>query len=132
MSDVAVGGALIQMTMEGQRQVIPLISKKFSGAATRWSTLDKECFAIFYAVKHLNYLFGKAFVILTDHRNLLWMESSEVPKLIRLRIYLQQFPFKIRLVPGKDNILADWLSRMYNAEEDHTLKSSSSPSKKIE
>ena len=46
------------------------------------------------------------------------MEASHVPKSIRWRIYLQSFNFSLRHIPGKLNILADWLSRQ--SEEDMT------------
>jgi hypothetical protein len=38
----------------------------------------------------------KHFVVETDHNNLLWIESSASPKVIRWRVYLQGFNFEIR------------------------------------
>jgi hypothetical protein len=111
-SDYAVGGVLIQVSEEnGEKvqQVITFVSKKLSGAAIRWSTIEKECYGIFYSVNKLKYyLTGKKFTILTDHHNLLWMQTSGVPK---MRIFLQSFDFKIAHIPGQQNVFADWLSR---------------------
>ena len=59
------------------------------------------------------YLRGKEFLIETDHRNLVWLESSQVPIVIRWRVLLQAYQFSIRHIPGKENTVADWLSRMY-------------------
>ncbi len=59
------------------------------------------------------YLVGKEFLLETDHNNLLWIEASVVPKVVRWRIYLQSFNFKIRHISGKRNLVADWLSRLY-------------------
>jgi hypothetical protein len=74
--------------------------------------IEKECFAIFYCVLKLTYyLTGKSFRILTDHNNLLWMQSSLIPKIVRMRIYLQQFSFTVSHIKGKENGFADWLSR---------------------
>jgi hypothetical protein len=56
---------------------------------------------------------GKEFVLETDHRNLVWIESSLVPTVVRWRVLLQSYTFQIRHIPGKDNAVADWLSRMY-------------------
>ena len=54
-----------------QWQPIAFVSKKFSGAAENWSTIEQEAFGIFYAVKTLShYLIGKEFVVETDHNNL--------------------------------------------------------------
>ena len=120
-SDYAVGGVLFQIpegaASEAQFQVIAFVSKKLTATARRWSVIEKECFSIFFSVKKLSYyLYGKTFTIRTDHYNLLWMETSEVPKIIRMRIYLQSFNFTLNHIKGKDNVFADWLSRMYNPE----------------
>jgi hypothetical protein len=104
---------LIQVVNQEQ-QVLAFISKKFTTSSVRWSTIEKECFAMFYSCQKLRYyLHAKEFTMLTDHNNLLYMESSEVPKIIRMRIFLQDFNFKLLHVPGKDNVFADWLSRMH-------------------
>jgi hypothetical protein len=114
-SDLAVGGVLVQLAMVEHvevQQVITFVSKKLSGAAQRWSTIEKECFGIFYSVHKLQYyLTGKEFVILTDHNNLLWMQTSVVPKIIRMRIFLQSFNFQLSHISGPANVFADWLSR---------------------
>jgi hypothetical protein len=39
------------------------------------------------------------------------MQSSEVPKIIRWRLFLQGFDFAIAHIPGSKNNFADWLSR---------------------
>jgi hypothetical protein len=44
------------------------------------------------------------------------METSEVPKIIRMRIYLQSFNFTLNHIKGKDNVFADWLSLMEEVE----------------
>ena len=116
-SDFAVGGVLFQIPKEAKKelefQVIAFTSKKLSTVAQRWSVIEKECFSVFHSVKKLSYyLYGKQFTIRTDHYNLLWMEISEVPKIIRMRVYLQSFNFILKHIKGKDNIFADWLSRL--------------------
>ena len=49
----------------------------------------------------------------TDHQNLLWMEKSEAYIVIRWRVFLQSFRMFLRNIKGKENIVADWGSRMY-------------------
>ena len=113
-----VGAVLLQVytdpkTKEQQYQPIAFASKKFSEQASRWSTIEQEAFGIYFAVHHFSYyLRCKDFVIETDHNNLLWMDASPVPKIIRWKIYLQSFRFDIRHIPGKHNAVADWLSRL--------------------
>jgi len=59
------------------------------------------------------YLRGKPFLLETDHRNLLWIEKSDVPIVVRWRVFLQSFVMFIRHVSGAKNTVADWLSRMH-------------------
>ena len=115
-SDYAVGGVLVQVFIlsDGteQYQVIAFVSMKLSAQPQNWSTIEKECFGIFYSVKKLSYyLFGKRFTLQTDHSNLLWMQKSEVAKIIRQRIYLQNYDFVLQHIRGPDNKFADWTSR---------------------
>jgi hypothetical protein len=117
-SDYGVSGILIQVVPATEvkaveYQTIAICSKKLSAQAFRWKTIEKEGFGIFYSVKKFSYyLRGKYFVIETDHNNLVWMEASEVGKIVRWRIYLQDFQFLIRHIPGKHNVVADCLSRL--------------------
>lgn len=118
-SELGVGAVLLQKhistTGEETLQPIAFVSKKFSDAATRWSTIEQEAYGIYYAANKLSYyLVGKEFVLETDHNNLLWMEASMVPKVIRWRIYLQAFNFLIRHISGKSNVIADWMSRIHH------------------
>ena len=117
-SEFGVGAVLIQILIhpDGRKeeQVIAVCSKKFSEQATKWSTIEQEGYGIYYAVKRFAYyLIGKRFTIETDHNNLLWMEASEVPKIIRWRVYLQSFDFLIRHISGTKNTVADALSRLF-------------------
>ena len=121
-SDFGVGGVLLQVvpatTPDGQPtyQPIAFFSHKYSVQALRWSTIEKECYSCFFTVKlAANYLMGKRFILETDHANLVWMEKSTVPKIIRWRMFLQSFDFVIRHIPGKNNIIADWFSRLYHS-----------------
>ena len=121
-SELGVGAVLLQKLLKEDGteilQPIAFVAKKFSDAATRWATIEQEGYGIFYAVKTLAYyLVGKEFTIETDHNNLLWMEASEVPKIVRWRVFLQSFNFKLIHISGKRNIIADWFSRTFPDQE---------------
>lgn len=114
-----IGAVLLQVfitdTGETQYQPIAFASKKFSDQAMRWTTIEQEAYGIYFAVHHFSYyLRCKTFIIETDHNNLIWIEASLVPKVIRWRIYLQSFSFLLRHIPGKHNAVADWLSRLHS------------------
>ena len=116
-SDYGVGAVLIQFATDehGEKiaQPIAFFSKKFSVQAMVWPTIEKEGYAIYSAVKKFSYyLVGKHFTIETDHNNLRWMEASEVPKIVRWRIYLQSYSFDIQHIKGTANTVADALSRL--------------------
>ncbi len=88
------------------------------GSAIRWpTTIEQEAYSIFFGVKKLVYLLMcKSFVVETDHRNLVWMETSLVSKIIRWQIYLQAFNMFIKHIKGTDNRTADWLFRLNSIE----------------
>lgn len=117
-SEIGVGAVLLQVLVGESgattQQPIAFSSKKFSEQAGRWSTYEQEAYGIFYAITSFEYfLTCKEFIVETDHRNLQWMESSLVPKVVRWRIYLSRFQFKIRHISGKLNTVADWQSRFF-------------------
>ena len=118
-SQVGCGAVLLQRNAHDALfpdELVPIgtCAHKFSGAATRWSTIEQEAFAIFWAitVAFSRLLFGKQFVVETDHNNLRWMESSSAPKIIRWRLALQEYDFRILHIKGKENFIADHFSRM--------------------
>lgn len=116
-SQRGVGAVLLQVYVSPddsstQYQPIGFASQKFSEQASRWTTIEQEAYGIYFGVKSFAYyLICKPFILETDHNNLLWIEASAVPKVIRWRVYLQSFSFLLRHIPGKHNLVADWLSR---------------------
>jgi hypothetical protein len=116
-SQHGVGAVLLQLytppdSTEVQYQPIAFASQKFSAQASNWSTIEQEAYGIYFGVKTFAYyLICKPFILETDHNNLLWIEASAVPKVIRWRVYLQSFSFTLRHIAGKKNLVADWLSR---------------------
>jgi hypothetical protein len=118
-SENGCGGVLIQLRPDPatgivKREPIAFISHKFSDQAYKWDTISKECFGMVYCVKKLQYyLHAKNFTLETDHQNLRFLERSEVPKLIRWKLFLQSYIFILRHIRGAENIVADWQSRLY-------------------
>ncbi len=113
-----IGAVLLQVFIASDGteilQPISYVSKKFSDQARNWSTIEQEAYAIYYAVNHFAYyLRCKHFILETDHNNLLWMEASQVPKIVRWRVLLQSFSFSLRHIAGSKNTVADWLSRIH-------------------
>jgi hypothetical protein len=122
-SDIACGAILLQVRpSDGALLPINITSKKFSSTAQGWSTIEKEGFGCYHGIKSNDYLLrGKEFILETDHNNLVWIKTSEVPKIIRWRVYMQSFNFLIRHIRGTLNTIADYLSRMHTNPSTHTL-----------
>ena len=117
-SEHAVGSVLYQETTDGIHQPIAFSSKRFSAPAKNWDTYKREAYAIYHAVSSFSYyLRGKDFIVESDHRNLQWIESSQSPIVVRWRTLLQSYDFLVRHIPGKENKVADWMSRMYRIED---------------
>ncbi|KAH9152761.1 hypothetical protein AeRB84_004872 [Aphanomyces euteiches] len=106
---------------------LAFLSGSFKGASLRWSTTEKEGFAIVQSCKRLDYLLQRpgGFTIYTDHRNLRYIYGTEpdmkVPryladKLARWAMLLSCFNYKIRHVSGDDNVWGDLLSRWGHSE----------------
>ena len=114
-SDGGIGAYLFQI-VNGKRQPIQFVSKALSKSQKKWSTPEKECYAIFHTLHKLDYLLHDIpFVIRTDHRNLTFLNKNGSPKVIRWKLDIQEFDFQIEYIPGPDNVEADEFSRMdYN------------------
>ena len=118
-SQVAAGAVLSQGTAEGERPVA-YASKKFTPCETRYSAIERELLAIVWAVEHFRpYLWGRKFLVRTDHKPLLWVgklkESSA--RVTRLKERLTPYDFDLVHTKGVQNVVADFLSRHVNAIE---------------
>ena len=114
-SDEGIGVVLSQVDQEGEEHPILYLSRKFKGAEKNYSTTEKECAAILWAVKRLHcYLDGQEkFRIQTDHNPITWLHSaaSSNPRLMRWALTLQNYNYSVEYRKGRDNQNADSLSR---------------------
>ena len=112
-SDEGVGVQLSQM-QDGVEQTLGFASVSFSPAQKKYSATEKELAALRYGVKHFRpYLYGREFTIRVDHQALSYLQQMKHFDNRLLRTYedLQIGKFDIQYVRGKDNIIADCLSR---------------------
>lgn len=113
-SDRGLGAALHQVAEDGQEHPIYFESKKLQSSQRNWTTHDKELAAIKFALEKFRpYLFGRPFTIRTDYNSLKYITTQ--PKLnqrqLRALELLQDYDFKIKYLPGAQNLVADALSR---------------------
>jgi transposase InsO family protein len=114
-SDYAIGAAVFQNTIINGVQVkkpIAFLSKQLTDVEKRWSTIEKEAYAIFVALTKWEWLLRDiSFTLHTDHKNLTFIEKDARGKVKRWKLAIQQFNFQIYWLKGETNILADKLSR---------------------
>ena len=110
-SGLGIGAVLMQ---EGRP--IAYFSEKLSGAALKYPTYDKELYALVRALETWqHYLWPKEFVIHTDHESLKHLKGQHKlnKRHARWMEFVETFPYVIRYKQGKENIVADALSRRY-------------------
>lgn len=113
-SMLGLSAVLYQMGDNGERQIISYSSNTLSPAERRYHINELECLAIVnYIKKYKMYLTDQPFVVRTDNRALLWLNKhkDDKTKFTRWSLLLQEYSFTIEHCPGKENILADFLSR---------------------
>ena len=111
-SDFGIGAYLFQIK-DNKELPVSFISKSLNKTEIKWSVPEKECYAIFFAVVKLEYLLRDIhFTLRTDHRNLTFLNDSFQSKVKRWKLAIQHFNFDIEHIPGKENIVADSLSRL--------------------
>jgi hypothetical protein len=112
-SNYAIGAYLFQTAEDGKELPIRFLSKTLSGAQLRWSTIEKEAFAIYFALRKMEDLLGGVtFTIKTDHKNLLFLNQAGSSKVLNWKLVIQKFDFNIEYIKGADNIVADTFSRL--------------------
>ncbi|CAD6234313.1 GSCOCG00012383001-RA-CDS, partial [Cotesia congregata] len=71
-SGLAIGAVLSQGEI-GKDRPIAYFSRVLRGAEVRYDTYEKEAYAMIQAVKNFRaYVYGRPFVIVTDHKPLVW------------------------------------------------------------
>ena len=88
-SGYGVGSVFAQKDSDDNEHPIAFVSRSLAPAKKNYSQLDKEALAIIFAVKCFHqYLFGRTFVIIADHRPLLELFGPDrpIPQLASARI----------------------------------------------
>ncbi|KAM8915908.1 uncharacterized protein AB9W97_016755 isoform 2-T2 [Spinachia spinachia] len=110
----------------GNRPVV-YMSRKLSEREARYSTVEKECLAIWWAVDSLCYsLLGRSFSLFSEHAPLQWLHRMKDTntRITRWYLALQPFNFKVVHRPGMQIVVADflWFRRRVKGAEDHWFK----------
>lgn len=111
-SNFAIGAVLTQ-----NKNPIIFISRTLTDSEISLATNEKELLTMVWALQKLrNYLYGIAdFTIFSDHQPLTFAVTEKNPnlKLKRWKAFIEESGAKVVYTPGKENIVADALSRQY-------------------
>ena len=115
-SNLAVGAVLKQINAEGEEVAVQWYSQALGKSEKNYSTYERELLAFVKSAEALRvFLLGKPFTLRTDHRALAAIFNSKLrtsDRVIKWIMRLQEFNFKIECIAGKDNVVADVLSRI--------------------
>jgi transposase InsO family protein len=117
-SDIAIGATLSQADDRGKLKPVAFISKTLSATEQRYSVIERETLAIYWAVKKLHvFLYANPlpFIIFTDHQPLKAIFTEKHPesrRLLKWVLHLQDYNYEIKYITGHANAVADCLSRL--------------------
>ncbi|GJR20752.1 RNA-directed DNA polymerase [Tanacetum coccineum] len=111
-SRVGIGGVLSQ-----NQRPIAFFSEKLNDARRKYSTYDKEFYAIVRSLDTWrHYLLSNEFVLFSDHEALKFINGQHKlkPRLVKWVEFIHAFSFIIRHKAGSNNQVADALSRRHS------------------
>ncbi|XP_038979221.1 uncharacterized protein LOC120109561 [Phoenix dactylifera] len=108
-SNLALGGVLIQ-----DGHPVAFESRKFNDTERRYTVHEKEMTAVIHCLdKWRHYLLGVPFMVVTDNVANTYFQTQKklTPKQARWQEYMAEFDFEWVHRPGRQNLVADALSR---------------------
>ena len=114
-SGVGVGGVLMQKDSRDIERPVAYFSRKLNKHQLHYSPIEKECLAIVLCIAHFCIYLnnGHTTKVFTDHNPLAFLSKMKEKnqKLLRWSLFLQEYDIDIVHIRGKDNVIADMLSR---------------------
>ena len=96
--------------------ILCFFSKKLDKAQRNYSTIEKEALSLLLAIKHFEVYVGSSVFplqVYTDHNPLVFVHKmkDKNKRLLRWSLTLQEYNLEVVHVKGRDNVVADALSR---------------------
>lgn len=110
------GAVLSQIQEDGTEKPISFASRAFNKSERNKPIIELELLGIYYAICYFKpYVYGTEFMVKTDHKPLIYLFTLTNPtqRLLRIRLELEEYSFNIEYIKGKDNVVADALSRIH-------------------
>lgn len=115
-SDTSIG-AVLQQLKNDSWQPLAFFSRKLSTCQQKYSPYDRELLAIYESIKYFRHMLeARHFTVYTDHKPISYAfherKRNCSPRQFRHLDYISQFTTDIRHIAGRDNTVADFLSRV--------------------
>ena len=116
-ASAAAVGAVLSQLHDGTERPIAFASRALTPTEQRYSVGEREALACVWACERWHmYLYGRHFTIRTDHQALTTVLSTSGSGHKPLRLHrwaerLRQYHYDLIFTPGRDNVVADLLSR---------------------
>ena len=110
-----IGGCLFQREDDGLLHPVMYASRKCVSREARYDIQNKEMLAIVWCCSRFyRFIYGAPFTIQTDCSALSILNGrlSNNARVVRWQLYLQSFNFRVEVIRGRDNCVADFLTRM--------------------
>ena len=91
---------------------VAFYSRKLQPAQTRYTTTERELLSIVETLKEFrNILLGQRIKVHTDHENLTY-KTFNSDRVMRWRLYIEEYSPDLQYIKGTHNVVADALSRL--------------------
>lgn len=105
-------------------QPIAFASRSLTKCEIAYSQIEKEMLAIVFAAEKFHYfIYGRHCAVQSDHKpleNIFLQDMSKVTtRLQRMRLRLMKYELEVKYLPGKEMIIADFLSRNFLQAVEH-------------
>ena len=111
-------GAVLTQQECGREFTLGFASRTLREVERKYSTIEKELLACVWGIEKFKpYLWGRKFVLKTDHKPLVEILSGRkiknaTARISRLTVKLLEYNFTVVYIPGRQNSRADCLSRL--------------------
>ena len=119
-SGLGLGSILTQHNSEGKLVTVDMVSRRFSKAEMNYTVNERELLAIVWSLKQWKHLLeGSSVTVVTDHRPLVVLKKLKNPtgRTARWLVFLSSLDARLVFNPGRLNVAADSLSRMFDEGE---------------
>jgi hypothetical protein len=118
-------GTVLGQEEENKPYAIYFISKNLNPVELNYTVIEKEFLAIIHAInKFRHYITGYPVILYTDHYAIIYLANKPITngRVTRWLLLLKEFDITIKDQPGRENLVADFLSRIPTIADSLTVE----------